>query len=213
MAYKNNKHIRILQSAKPLSLSPQFYLLSGFILGVLSVGSALLGYHYYQDHKANTAAQLTVANDQGVYSSPTVDSEQLIQTVEAPSDQENIHDPEGGFDQNIDNMFKVAKPESTTKSAMPNSPFASAFGVQAQKPFIQVNDKIKSLKSQPKTIQPSASPSKSIKQSEKNPVNVRPVTQPKKQAEKPIELKTASTSTQEQPPVKTAQKSPEVAQS
>lgn len=213
MAYKNNKHIRILQSAKPLSFSPQFYLLSGFILGVLSVGSALLGYHYYQDHKASTAAQLTVANDQGVYSSPTVDSEQLIQTVEAPSDQENIHDPEGGFDQNIDNMFKVAKPESTTKSAMPNSPFASAFGVQAQKPFIQVNDKIKSLKSQPKTIQPSASPSKSIKQSEKNPVNVRPVTQPKKQAEKPIELKTASTSTQEQPPVKTAQKSPEVAQS
>lgn len=187
--------------------------MSGFILGVLSVGSALLGYHYYQDHKASTAAQLTAANEQGTDSSHTIESEQLIQTVEAPSDQENIHDPEGGFDQNIDNMFKVAKPESTTKSAMPNSPFASAFGVQAQKPFIQVNDKIKSLKSQPKTIQPSASPSKSIKQSEKNPVNVRPVTQPKKQAEKPIELKTASTSTQEQPPVKTAQKSPEVAQS
>ncbi|MCK8640341.1 hypothetical protein M1L59_06395 [Acinetobacter schindleri] len=182
---------------------------------MLSVGSALLAYHYYQDHKASTAAQLTVANDQGVYSSPTVDIEQLIQTVESPSDQENIHDPEGGFDQNIDNMFKVAKPESTTKSAMPNSPLASAFGVQAQKPFIQVNDKIKSLKSQPKTIQPSAAPSKEIKQSEKNPVNVSPVTQPTKpkQLEKTIELKTASTSIQEQSPAKTPKENPEVAQS
>lgn len=213
MAYKNNKHIPILQPVKALSYSPQFYFLSGFILGVLSVGSALLGYHYYQDHKDITAAQLTVENDQGADSSHTLDSEQLIQTAGAPSDQENIPNPEDGFDQNIDNMFKVAKPESTTKTENPGSPFTSAFGVQEQKPFIELNDKIKPLKSQPKTIQPSATPSKNIKQSEKNPVNVRLVTQPKKQAEKPIELKTASTSTQEQPPVKTAQKSPEVAQS
>ncbi|MHA5057614.1 hypothetical protein ACX2CK_12725 [Acinetobacter schindleri] len=215
MAYKNNKHIRILQPVKPVSHSSQFYLLSGFILGVLSVGSVLLGYHYYQDHKDITAAQLTVADDQGVYSSHTVDSEQLIQTVDTPSDQENIHDPEDGFDKNIDNMFKVAKPESTTKSAMPNSPFESAFGVQAQKPLPQTNDKIKPLKSQPQTIPSSVAPSKEIQQSEKKPVNVRPVTQPTepKQLEKIVELKTASTSTQEQPPVKTAQESFEVAQS
>ena len=215
MAYKNNKHIPILQPVKALSYSPQFYLLSGFILGVLSVGSVLLGYHYYQDHKASTAAQLTVANDQGVYSSPTVDSEQLIQTVEAPSDQENIHDPEGGFDQNIDNMFKVAKPESTTKTENPGSPFESAFGVQAQKPLPQANGKIKPLKSQLQTIPSSVAPSKEIQQSEKNPVNVRLVTQPTKpkQLEKTVELKTASTSTQEQSPAKTPKENPEVAQS
>lgn len=196
MAYKNNKHIRILQSAKPLSFSPQFYLLSGFILGVLSVGSALLGYHYYQDHKASTAAQLTAANDQGADSSHNVAGEQLIQKAGAPSDQENIQNLEDGFDQNIDNMFKVAKPESTTKSAMLNSPFESAFGVQAQKPLPQANGKIKPLKSQPQTIRSSTTSTKDIQQSEKN-----------------VELKTASTSTQEQSPAKTPQESSEVAQS
>jgi len=215
MAYKNNKHIPILQPVKALSYSPQFYFLSGFILGVLSVGSALLGYHYYQDHKDITAAQLTVENDQGADSSHTLDSEQLIQTAGAPSDQENIPNPEDGFDQNIDNMFKVAKPESTTKTENPGSPFESAFGVQAQKPFPQANGKIKPLTSQPQTIPSSVAPSKEIQQSEKNPVNVRLVTQPTKpkQLEKTVELKTASTSTQEQSPVKTAQKNPEVAQS
>lgn len=215
MAYQNNKYIRILQPVKSLSHSPQFYLLGGFILGVLSVGSVLFGYHYYQNHKDITAAQLTAANEQGTDSSHIVASEQLIQQVGAPSDQENIHNPEDGFDQNIDNMFKVAKPESTTKSAMPNSPFASAFGVQEQKPLIQVNNKIKLLTSQPKTIQPSAAPPKNIRQSEKNSVNVRLVTQPTKpkQLEKTVELKTASTSTQEQSPVTTAQERPEVAQS
>lgn len=215
MAYKNNKHIPILQPVKALSYSPQFYFLSGFILGVLSVGSALLGYHYYQDHKDITAAQLTVESDQGADSSHTLDSEQLIQTAGAPSDQENIPNPEDGFDQNIDNMFKVAKPESTTKTENPGSPFESAFGVQAQKPLPQANGKIKPLKSQPQTIPSSVAPSKEIQQSEKKPVNVRPVTQPTKpkQLEKIVELKTASTSTQEQPPVKTAQESFEVAQS
>ncbi|MFV5313232.1 hypothetical protein VXN68_13660 [Acinetobacter schindleri] len=215
MAYKNNKHIPILQPVKALSYSPQFYFLSGFILGVLSVGSALLGYHYYQDHKDITAAQLTVESDQGADSRHTLDSEQLIQTAGAPSDQENIPNPEDGFDQNIDNMFKVAKPESTTKTENPGSPFESAFGVQAQKPLPQANGKIKPLKSQPQTIPSSVAPSKEIQQSEKNPVNVRPVTQPTKpkQLEKTVELKTASTSTQEQPPVNTAQESPEIAQS
>lgn len=208
MAYQNNKYIRILQPVKSLSHSPQFYLLGGFILGVLSVGSVLFGYHYYQDHKDITAAQLTAANEQGTDSSHIVASEQLIQQVGAPSDQENIHNPEDGFDQNIDNMFKVAKPESTTKSAMPNSPFASAFGVQEQKPLIQVNNKIKLLTSQPKTIQPSAAPPKNIRQSEKNSVNVKIVTQPTEQVEKP-----ASTSTQAQQPAMTPQESPEVAQS
>lgn len=213
MAYQNNKHIRILQSVKSLSYSPHFYLLSGFILGVLSVGSVLLGYHYYQNHKASTAAQLTAANDQGADSSHTVAGEQLIQKAGAPSDQENIQNLEDGFDQNIDNMFKVAKPASANEPANTGSPFDSAFAIQEQKPLPQANGKIKPLKSQPQTIPSSVAPSKEIQQSEKNPVNVRPVTQPKKQAEKPIELKTASTSTQEQPPVKTAQKSPEVAQS
>ncbi|WP_228145439.1 hypothetical protein [Acinetobacter schindleri] len=163
---------------------------------MLSVGSALLGYHYYQDHKDITAVQLTVENDQGVYSSHKVDSEQLIQTVDTPSDQENIYNLEDGFDQNIDNMFKVAKPESTTKSAMLNSPFESAFGVQAQKPLPQANGKIKPLKSQPQTIRSSTTSTKDIQQSEKN-----------------VELKTASTSTQEQSPAKTPQESSEVAQS
>lgn len=215
MAYKNNKHIPILQPVKALSYSPQFYFLSGFILGVLSVGSALLGYHYYQDHKDITAAQLTVESDQGADSSHTLDSEQLIQTAGAPSDQENIPNPEDGFDQNIDNMFKVAKPESTTKTENPGSPFESAFGVQAQKPLPQANGKIKPLKSQPQTIPSSVAPSKEIQQSEKNPVNVRLVTQPTKpkQLEKTVELKTASTSTQEQSPAKTPQESSEVAQS
>lgn len=215
MTYKNNKHIRILQPVKPLSHSPRFYLLSGFVLGVLSVGPVLLGYHYYQDHKASTAAQLTAANNQEEDSSHTVKNELLIQKSGAPLDQDNIHNPEDSFDQNIDNMFKVAKPENTTKSAMPNSPFESAFGVQAQKPFPQTNDKIKPLTSQPQTIPSSVAPSKEIKQSEKNPVNVSPVTQPTKpkQLEKTVELKTASTSIQEQSPAKTPKENPEVAQS
>ena len=196
MAYKNNKHIRILQPVKPLSHSPRFYLLSGFVLGVLSVGPVLLGYHYYQDHKASTAAQLTAANNQEEDSSHTVKNELLIQKSGAPLDQDNIHNPEDGFDQNIDNMFKVAKPESTTKTENPGSPFESAFGVQAQKPFPQTNDKIKPLTSQPQTIRSSTTSTKDIQQSEKN-----------------VELKTASTSTQEQSPAKTTQESSEVAQS
>lgn len=167
MTYKNNKHIRILQPVKPLSHSPRFYLLSGFVLGVLSVGPVLLGYHYYQDHKASTAAQLTAANNQEEDSSHTVKNELLIQKSGAPLDQDNIHNSEDGFDQNIDNMFKVAKPENITKSAMPNSPFESAFGVQAQKPFLQTNDKIKPLTSQPQTIRSSTTSTKDIQQSEK----------------------------------------------
>ena len=213
MTYKNNKHIRILQSVNSLSHSPQFYLLSGFILGVLSVGSVLLGYNYYQDHKDITTSQLTAANDQGADSSHTVENELLIQESGAPSNQENIHDPEDGFDQNIDNIFKVAKPESTTKTENPGSSFESAFGVHAQKPFIHTNDKIKPLTSKPQTIQSSTTSAKDIQQSEKNPVNVRPVTQPTEQVEKTVELKTASTSTPEQPLATTAQENPEVAQS
>ncbi|GAA5557534.1 hypothetical protein Asch01_02274 [Acinetobacter schindleri] len=196
MAYKNNKHIRILQPVKPLSHSPRFYLLSGFVLGVLSVGPVLLGYHYYQDHKASTAAQLTAANNQEEDSSHTVKNELLIQKSGAPLDQDNIHNPEDGFDQNIDNMFKVAKPASANEPANTGSPFDSAFGVQAQKPFPQTNDKIKPLTSQPQTIRSSTTSTKDIQQSEKN-----------------VELKTASTSTQEQSPAKTPQESSEVAQS
>ena len=215
MAYKNNKHIPILQPVKALSYSPQFYFLSGFILGVLSVGSALLAYHYYQDHKASTAAQLTVANDQVADLSHMVENELLIQKSGAPSDQENIQNLEDGFDQNIDNMFKVAKPASANEPANTGSPFDSAFAIQEQKPLPQANGKIKPLKSQPQTIPSSVAPSKEIQQSEKNPVNVRLVTQPTKpkQLEKTVELKTASTSTQEQSPVTTAQERPEVAQS
>ena len=215
MAYQNNKYIRILQPVKSLSHSPQFYLLGGFILGVLSVGSVLFGYHYYQDHKDITAAQLTAANEQGTDSSHTVASEQLIQQVGAPSDQENIHNPEDGFDQNIDNMFKVAKPASANEPANTGSPFDSAFAIQEQKPLPQANGKIKPLKSQPQTIPSSVALSKEIQQSEKNPVNVRLVTQPTKpkQLEKTVELKTASTSTQEQSPAKTPKENPEVAQS
>lgn len=215
MAYQNNKYIRILQSVKSLSYSPHFYLLSGFILGVLSVGSVLLGYHYYQNHKASTAAQLTAANDQGADSSHTVAGEQLIQKAGAPSDQENIQNLEDGFDQNIDNMFKVAKPASANEPANTGSPFDSAFAIQEQKPLPQANGKIKPLKSQPQTIPSSVAPSKEIQQSEKNPVNVRLVTQPTKpkQLEKTVELKTASTSTQEQSPAKTPKENPEVAQS
>ncbi|MGQ8975823.1 hypothetical protein [Acinetobacter schindleri] len=215
MAYQNNKHIRILQPLTPLSHSPQFYLLSGFVLGVLSVGLVLLGYNYYQDHKDITAAQLTAENEQGADSSHTVENEQLIQTASAPSDQENIQNLEDGFDQNIDNMFKVAKPASANEPANTGSPFDSAFGVQAQKSLPQANDKIKPLKHTPQTISSSTAPVKEIQQPEKNPVNVRLVTQPTKpkQLEKTVELKTASTSTQEQSPVTTAQERPEVAQS
>lgn len=215
MAYQNNKHIRILQPVKALSYSPQFYLLSGFILGVLSVGSVLLGYHYYQDHKASTATQLTVANDQVADLSHMVENELLIQKSVAPSDRDNIQNSEDGFDQNIDNMFKVAKPASANEPANTGSPFDSAFAIQEQKPLPQANGKIKPLKSQPQTIPSSVAPSKEIQQSEKNPVNVRLVTQPTKpkQLEKTVELKTASTSTQEQSPAKTPKENPEVAQS
>ncbi|WP_353383257.1 hypothetical protein [Acinetobacter schindleri] len=166
------------------------------MLGVLSVGPVLLGYHYYQDHKASTAAQLTAANNQEEDSSHTVKNELLIQKSGAPLDQDNIHNPEDGFDQNIDNMFKVAKPASANEPANTGSPFDSAFGVQAQKPFPQTNDKIKPLTSQPQTIRSSTTSTKDIQQSEKN-----------------VELKTASTSTQEQSPAKTPQESSEVAQS
>jgi len=215
MTYKNNKHIRILQPVKPLSHSPRFYLLSGFILGVLSVGSVLLGYHYYQNHKASTAAQLTAANNQEEDSSHTVKNELLIQKSGAPLDQDNIHNSEDGFDQNIDNMFKVAKPASANEPANTGSPFDSAFAIQEQKPLPQANGKIKPLKSQPQTIRSSTTSTKDIQQSEKNPINVRLVTQPTKpkQLEKTVELKTASTSTQEQSPAKTPKENPEVAQS
>ena len=213
MAYKNNKHIPILQPVKALSYSPQFYLLSGFILGVLSVGSVLLGYHYYQDHKASTAAQLTVANDQVADLSHMVENELLIQKSVAPSDRDNIQNSEDGFDQNIDNMFKVAKPASANEPANTGSPFDSAFAIQEQKPLPQTNDKIKPLISQPQTIRSSTTSTKDIQQSEKNPVRL--VTQPTKpkQLEKTVELKTASTSTQEQSPAKTPKENPEVAQS
>lgn len=210
MAYKNNKHINILQSIKPMSRSPQFYLLSGFILGAVSVASILLGYSYYQNSKGLTGTPIIAENHQITDSNHAVESEQLIQKAATLSNQEDIQNPEDGFDQNIENMFKVAKSESHAEPDKHTSPFESAFDVQAQKPLIQANDKNKPLKPVIHTIKSPSTKTKEIKEFRYNSLNVKANSQSTIQTEKPVELKTASTSSQEQPPATTPQESAEV---
>ncbi|ATO20574.1 hypothetical protein BS636_13290 [Acinetobacter sp. LoGeW2-3] len=214
MAYENNKHISILQSVKPAThRSPQFYLLSGFVLGVLSVGSVLLGYSYYQDHKEIITAQVKKENHQVADSNHAVENEQLIQKTNTPLGQENKQNSEDGFDQNIENMFKIAKPKSSSESKNRTSPFESTFGSQDQKPLIEVNDGIKSPKPEVHTFQSSTAKSKETKGSEKNLMKVKSATQPAVQIEGPLKLKTASTSSQDQSPAVTSWESAEIAQS
>ncbi|WP_455598000.1 hypothetical protein [Acinetobacter pecorum] len=211
MANKNNKHIRLLRSIKPVPHSPKFYLLSGFVLGVLSVSSVLLGYGYYQNYSGSSRTRVNAENHHISDLNHAAESEQIIPRAAMPLDQDNIQNPEDGFDQNIENMFKVAKPESNAESKNHTSPFESAFGAQEQKPLIQANDKNKPLKPEIRTIQSSAIKTKIIKGSQKSSLNINADRLSPAQTEKSVELKTTNTSSQEQPSATTLQESAEVA--
>lgn len=193
MSYENNKYISILQSVKPDTRSAQFYLLSGFILGVLSVVLILLGYSYYQHPKGQPTVHVLEKSHQIEGLSATEPAMHLAGT---PSDQENSHNPEDGFDQNIENMFKVTKPAKILESEKRTSPFDLAFDTQKNQAPVPLHDSSKLVKSKNQIISSSAEASRQTQKNEKKPVNINIVNQPIAPTAQPVEPKPVNTSSE-----------------